>query len=93
MSTMAVITSDNPRDEDPDEIVKEVVSGIKSDNIIVCVDREAAIKKAITESPANAIILIGGKGHEDYQIIKGVKYHFSDREMTIKYLFGNGEQK
>lgn len=93
MSTVAVITSDNPRDEDPDEIVKEVVAGISSDNLIVCTDREEAIKRAIQESPENAIILIAGKGHEDYQIIKGVKYHFSDREMTNKYLFGNGAEK
>ncbi len=86
MSAKAVITSDNPRDEDPDEIIKEVVAGIEKENFIVESDREEAIKKAILESPDNAIILVAGKGHETYQIVKGVKSHFSDREVAEKYL-------
>lgn len=86
MSAKAVITSDNPRDEDPDEIIREVVGGIEKENFIVEVDREEAIKKAILESPENAIILVAGKGHETYQIVKGVKSHFSDREVAEKYL-------
>ncbi|MBN8547632.1 MAG: UDP-N-acetylmuramoyl-L-alanyl-D-glutamate--2,6-diaminopimelate ligase [Ignavibacteria bacterium] len=86
MSTKAVITSDNPRDEDPIAIINEVTAGIQKDNFVVYADREEAIKRAITESPENAIILVAGKGHEDYQIIKGVKSHFSDREIANKYL-------
>lgn len=86
MSAKAVITSDNPRDEDPVEIINEVVAGITKENFVVFVDREEAIKHAILESPANAIILVAGKGHEDYNLIKGVKSHFSDREVTNKYL-------
>ncbi|KAB2907304.1 MAG: UDP-N-acetylmuramoyl-L-alanyl-D-glutamate--2,6-diaminopimelate ligase [Ignavibacteriales bacterium] len=86
MSSVAVITSDNPRDEDPEAIIKEVVAGIQKDNYLVYVNREEAIKRAITESPENSIILVAGKGHEDYQIIKGVKSHFSDREIAEKYL-------
>ncbi|GAB1350140.1 UDP-N-acetylmuramoyl-L-alanyl-D-glutamate--2,6-diaminopimelate ligase [Ignavibacteriales bacterium] len=86
MSAKAVITSDNPRDEDPVEIINEVVAGINKENFVVFVDREEAIKHAILESPANAIILVAGKGHEDYNLIKGVKSHFSDREVTNKYL-------
>jgi len=86
MSARAVITSDNPRDEDPVEIINEVVAGITKENFVVFVDREEAIKHAILESPANAIILVAGKGHEDYNLIKGVKSHFSDREVTNKYL-------
>ena len=90
MSVRAVITSDNPRDEDPHEIISEVVAGIEKDNFIVEADREEAIKKAILESPANAIILVAGKGHETYQIVKGVKSHFSDREVAEKYLAQSG---
>ena len=86
MSTKAVITSDNPRDEDPIAIIDEVTAGIQKYNFVVYADREEAIKRAITESPENAIILVAGKGHEDYQIIKGVKSHFSDREIANKYL-------
>ena len=51
-------------------------------------DREEAIKKAIMESDDSAIILIAGKGHENYQIIQGVKHHFSDKEVAEKYLAG-----
>ncbi len=86
MSAKAIITSDNPRDEDPDEVIREVIAGIEKDNFFVEADREEAIKKAILESPANAIILVAGKGHETYQIVKGVKSHFSDREVAEKYL-------
>jgi UDP-N-acetylmuramoyl-L-alanyl-D-glutamate--2,6-diaminopimelate ligase len=86
MSSVAVITSDNPRDEDPDEIISEVVAGIQKKNFVVCSDRAKAIEIAILESPANSIVLVAGKGHEDYQIIKGVKSHFSDREFAIKFL-------
>ena len=62
------------------------MSGVKRKNPNVVEDREAAIKSAICNSDENAVILIAGKGHEDYQLIDGVKHHFSDKEMAIKYL-------
>lgn len=84
-SDHVIITSDNPRNEDPISIIEDIKAGITSDNYSVEPDREMAIKKAIEMSRKNDIILIAGKGHETYQEIKGVKNHFSDREITEKY--------
>lgn len=86
LSDEIYVTSDNPRSENPLEIINEILSGIKRENPNVIEDREAAIKSAICNSDENAVILIAGKGHEDYQLINGVKHHFSDKEMAIKYL-------
>ena len=86
LSDEIYVTSDNPRSENPFEIIDEILSGVKRDNPNVVEDREAAIKSAICNSDENAVILIAGKGHEDYQLIDGVKHHFSDKEMAIKYL-------
>jgi len=62
------------------------VVGIEKQNFIIEPDREKAIRKAIEDSEANAVILIAGKGHEPYQEIKGVRKHFSDKEIAEKYL-------
>ncbi|MCF6268292.1 MAG: UDP-N-acetylmuramoyl-L-alanyl-D-glutamate--2,6-diaminopimelate ligase [Melioribacteraceae bacterium] len=86
LSDEIYVTSDNPRFENPREILNEILIGIKRENPNVIEDREEAIKSAICNSEKNAVILIAGKGHEDYQIINGVKHHFSDKEMAIKYL-------
>lgn len=85
-STYAYVTSDNPRTENPDSIIDDVVKGIKTDNYKRITLREEAIRSAILDSDENAIILIAGKGHENYQEINGVRSHFSDREMAEKYL-------
>lgn len=84
-SNEVIITSDNPRDEDPLQIIEEIKAGIASDNYSIEEDREAAIKKAIELSSKGDVILIAGKGHETYQEIKGIKYHLSDREIAEKY--------
>lgn len=86
LSTLAVVTSDNPRTEDPKLIIDDIVKGISKDNYVVIVDRDEAIKYAITQSPKNAVILIAGKGHEDYMEINGVRTHFSDKEKAEEYL-------
>jgi UDP-N-acetylmuramoyl-L-alanyl-D-glutamate--2,6-diaminopimelate ligase len=85
-SDQVIITSDNPRDEEPMDIISEIKMGITSDNYSVEQDREKAIIKAYKMSKKNDVILIAGKGHESYQEIKGVKHHLSDREIVEKYI-------
>jgi UDP-N-acetylmuramoyl-L-alanyl-D-glutamate--2,6-diaminopimelate ligase len=86
LSDEVIITSDNPRDENPFKIIEDIKSGITGSNYIIIENREEAIKKAITQSSDNSIILIAGKGHEDYQEIKGVRSHFSDKDVAKNYL-------
>ncbi len=86
MSDEVIITSDNPRDENPFEIIEEIKKGISKKNYKAIENREEAIKASIEESDDNTIILIAGKGHEDYQEVKGVRTHFSDKEVAEKYL-------
>jgi len=86
LSNYAYVTSDNPRTEDPFEIIKDIESGMGSENYKSIEDRELAIKSAIEDSENNAVILIAGKGHENYQEINGVRNHFSDKEVAQKYM-------
>ena len=86
LSDNVIVTSDNPRNENPSTIIEEIRSGITKDNYQVIEDREAAIQEAIKKSGKNSVILIAGKGHEDYQEIGGVRHHFSDREVAKKVL-------
>jgi UDP-N-acetylmuramoyl-L-alanyl-D-glutamate--2,6-diaminopimelate ligase len=81
-----IITSDNPRFEEPMTIIEEIKSGISKKNYKVIENREQAIKDVIQSSDDDAVILIAGKGHETYQEIKGVRNHFSDKEIAEKYL-------
>jgi len=86
LSDHAIITSDNPRYEDPYLIIDEIVSGTNGNkNFEVIEDREQAIRKGIEISRSGDIVLICGKGHEDYQEVKGIKKHFDDIEMVSKY--------
>ncbi len=91
-STLAdsvVITSDNPRSEVPENIITDIESGLVSRtgiSTIVVVDRREAIAAAIASAAAGDIVLIAGKGHEDYQEIKGVRYPFSDAEIAEQVL-------
>ncbi|MCX7833230.1 MAG: UDP-N-acetylmuramoyl-L-alanyl-D-glutamate--2,6-diaminopimelate ligase [Ignavibacteria bacterium] len=85
-SDYCIVTSDNPRYEEPLDIIKEILIGMEGkSNFEVEENREKAIKRGIELSKENDLILICGKGHEDYQEIKGVKYHFDDREIVEKY--------
>ncbi len=86
MSNHVIVTSDNPRFEDPFDIIEDIKKGIKKDNYMVIENREQAIKQIIEDSPREAVILIAGKGHETYQEVKGVRNHFSDKEIAEKYL-------
>ncbi len=88
-SDKVVITSDNPRDEDPQEIIREMKTGIgptETKKTVIMADREEAIKTAIMLAKEKDIILIAGKGHEAYQEIKGVKYLFDDKEVVERML-------
>lgn len=88
-SDRLILTSDNPRDEDPAEILRDMEAGLDIEGkkkTLSIVDRREAIRTAGALAGAGDVILIAGKGHEDYQEIKGVKHHFDDREV-VKELF------
>ena len=83
LSDRVILTSDNPRDEDPDEILRQMKEGVgEADRgkVLSITDRREAIRTAVALAQRGDIILLAGKGHEDYQIIKGVKRHFDDKE-------------
>lgn len=83
LSEMVFLTSDNPRTEDPQEILDQMEEGIsptQAKRTTVILDRKEAIKKAVEEAEPRDIILIAGKGHETYQEIDGIRHHFDDKE-------------
>ena len=85
LSTQLILTSDNPRDEEPADILKDMAAGLTNEELrhtLIIEDRESAIKTACTLARQGDVILVAGKGHEDYQIIKGVKHHFDDHEVV-----------
>jgi UDP-N-acetylmuramoyl-L-alanyl-D-glutamate--2,6-diaminopimelate ligase len=85
-SDKVILTSDNPRSEDPAQIIKDMEAGVDPSNqrkTISIVDRREAIKTAVHLAQPGDIILLAGKGHEKYQDIKGVKSHFDDKEELI----------
>lgn len=84
LSDLAIITSDNPRNEDTMSIIKEIESGIEKDNYIVVENRREAIKKAMELAQKNDVIVVAGKGHEDYQILKDKTIHFDEREVIAE---------
>jgi UDP-N-acetylmuramoyl-L-alanyl-D-glutamate--2,6-diaminopimelate ligase len=89
LSDRVILTSDNPRDEEPQAIIEQMEKGVSITNkkkTLSILDRKEAIKTACMLAKEGDIILIAGKGHEDYQEIKGVKHHFDDKE-TVKELF------
>ena len=86
-SWKAILTSDNPRFEEPQDILNDMLAGldvVEKAKSLTIVDRREAIKTACSLAQEGDVVLVAGKGHEDYQIIKGVKYHFDDREEVRK---------
>ena len=84
-SDRVIITSDNPRFEDPQDIINDMLSGLDKQQmkkVVAITDRREAIRTACMMAQKGDVILIAGKGHEDYQEIKGVKHHFDDREVV-----------
>jgi UDP-N-acetylmuramoyl-L-alanyl-D-glutamate--2,6-diaminopimelate ligase len=86
LADFAVITNDNPRSEDPQEIIEDIKKGIKKDNYCVISERKEAIKKALSLAKSGDIVLVAGKGHENYQILKDRVVHFDDREVVRECL-------
>jgi UDP-N-acetylmuramoyl-L-alanyl-D-glutamate--2,6-diaminopimelate ligase len=87
LADQVVVTSDNPRTEDPQQILADVVAGIPAGaSLQVEGDRATAIAGAVTEARPGDLVLIAGKGHEDYQILGTTKIHFDDREEAEKAL-------
>jgi UDP-N-acetylmuramoyl-L-alanyl-D-glutamate--2,6-diaminopimelate ligase len=89
-SDKVIITSDNPRFEEPQDIINDMLAGLDAKQmkkVVSIVDRKEAIRTASMLAQKGDVILIAGKGHEDYQEIKGVKHHFDDREI-VREIFG-----
>ncbi len=86
-SWKTILTSDNPRNEEPQDILNDMLAGldvIQKSKSITIVDRREAIKTACALAQVGDVVLVAGKGHEDYQIVQGVKHHFDDREEVKK---------
>ena len=89
LSDKLILTSDNPRFEEPEAILQDMLAGLSSEDMAhttSIVDRQQAIQTAISIAKKGDVILVAGKGHEDYQDVKGVKHHFDDREI-IRNIF------
>lgn len=88
LADKVIVTSDNPRSENPQQIITDVLAGFKSTaDVIVEPDRELAIKEAYKIANVNDVVLLAGKGHEDYQILADETIHFDDRE-KVREIFG-----
>lgn len=87
LSSQLILTSDNPRDEEPEQIIADMKAGLTAVQLKKCLtitDRREAIRLAIRLAKPGDVVLVAGKGHEDYQEIKGIKHHFDDREEIEK---------
>ncbi len=83
-STKTILTSDNPRNEKPEDIINDMYAGVQNNykkSVLIVADRKEAVKAACMMAKSGDIILVAGKGHENYQEIKGVRYHFNDKEI------------
>jgi len=93
LSDYVFVTSDNPRSEDPERIALDIEVGIKrrgKNNYQTVIDRFEAIEKAFSMAENGDLVVIAGKGHEDYQILKDRRVHFDDREVVRKILSEKG---
>lgn len=86
IADISIVTSDNPRSEEPMDIIKDIETGLDKDNYIVIENRKEAIKKAISIAEVDDVIVIAGKGHETYQILKNETIHFDEREVVKEIL-------
>lgn len=91
LADLTIVTSDNPRTEDPEAIIADILPGVGEAPHIVEVHRQKAIEMAISKAQSGDLIIIAGKGHEDYQEINHVKTHFDDREVAREILMNRGK--
>lgn len=92
LSDRVIITSDNPRFEEPQEIINDMLAGLDKEDMrktLSIVDRREAIKTACMLAQPGDVILVAGKGHENYQDVKGVKHHFDDKEVLNEFIINN----
>lgn len=92
LSDRVIITSDNPRFEEPQEIINDMLAGLDKEDMrktLSIVDRREAIKTACMLAQPGDVILVAGKGHENYQDVKGVKHHFDDKEVLSEFIINN----
>ena len=88
-SNKVILTSDNPRNEEPQDIINDMLAGLSDEqkrNVLSIADRKEAIRTACALANSGDVVVVAGKGHEDYQEIKGVKHHFDDKEV-IREIF------
>jgi len=86
LADYVIITNDNPRSEDPEKIIGDIRKGIRRNNYLIIPDRKAAIQKSLSLAKAGDTVLIAGKGHENYQILKDNRIHFDDCEIVKECL-------
>ena len=92
LSDQVILTSDNPRSEDPEVIIAEMKAGVEfvfARKVLYITDRREAIRTACTLALAGDVVLVAGKGHEKYQEIKGVKHPFDDKEILREFLIAD----
>jgi len=90
LADLTVVTSDNPRNEEPQDIINDIIVGVKRGpgKYVEIIDRKQAIKYCMDHAEVGDVIVLAGKGHEDYQEIKGVKHHMDERELIADILAG-----
>ena len=90
LADLTVVTSDNPRNEEPMDIINDILVGVKkADGAYVTIpDRKEAIRYCMEQGREGDVIILAGKGHEDYQEIKGVKHHMDERELIADIITG-----
>ena len=87
-SDKVILTSDNPRNEEPQDIINDMLAGLSDEqkrNVLSITDRKEAIRTACSLANRGDVVVVAGKGHEDYQEIKGVKHHFDDKEVIREF--------